>query len=426
MTSPDAAAPLHPDTLHPDTLAVSHGYDPHRHHGAAKPPIYPSTTYMYRSAQHAKDVHGAYFDGVPLPGGEEPGHIYSRLGHPNLDMVERRLAALDRAEDAAVFTSGMAAISAVMLSALKPGDTVLHGRPIYGGTDALLNGLLAGFGVRSFGFGDGLDRDAVLSAARGAAAAGPLALIHLETPANPTGAVADIALVDSVAAEIGERKGRRPLLVVDNTFLGPFLQCPLEHGADLTVTSLTKYAGGHSDLLAGGVSGAQALVDPLKKLRTFLGTTLDPHVSATLLRSFETMGLRTARACANARAVADFLAAHPKVRSTSFLGHVDPAGRAGAMLARQCAGTGSTFSFRLRGGEAEAFRMLDRLRVIRMAVSLGGTETLICHSATTTHYAVPRERREAGGVDDGTMRLSVGIEHPGDLISDLSRALEGV
>ncbi len=167
MTRPDEPHPdaLHPDTLHPDTLAVSHGYDPHAHHGAAKPPIYPSTTYMYRSAQHAKDVHRAYFDGVPLPGGEAPGHIYSRLGHPNLDMVERRLAALDRAEDSAAFNSGMAAISAVMLSALKPGDAVLHGRPIYGGTDGLLTGLLAGFGVKSFGFGDGLDRDAVLSAA---------------------------------------------------------------------------------------------------------------------------------------------------------------------------------------------------------------------------------------------------------------------
>ena len=415
-----------PHGLHPDTLAVSHGYDPHQHHGAAKPPIYPSTTYMYRSAQHAKDVHRAYFDGVPLPGGEAPGHIYARLGHPNLDMVELRLAALDRAEDAAAFNSGMAAISAVMLATLKPGDAVLHGRPIYGGTDGLLTGLLAGFGVRSFGFGDGLDRDAVLSAAIEAARAGPLALIHLETPANPTGAVTDIALVASVAAEIGERQGRKPLLVVDNTFLGPFLQCPGEQGADLTVTSLTKYAGGHSDLLAGGVSGARALVDPLKKLRTFLGTSLDPHVAATLLRSFETMGLRTARACGNARAVADFLAAHPKVRSTSFLGHVAPDSRAGAMLARQATGTGSTFSFRLRGGEAEAFRMLDRLRVIRMAVSLGGTETLICHSATTTHYAVPRERREAGGVDDGTMRLSVGIEHPDDLIADLAQALEAV
>ncbi|WP_237476402.1 cystathionine gamma-synthase family protein [Lichenibacterium dinghuense] len=416
----------HPQGLHPDTLAVSHGYDPHAHHGAAKPPVYPSTTYMYRSASHAKDVHRAYFDGVPMPGGEAPGHIYSRLGHPNLDMVERRLAALDRAEDAAAFNSGMAAISAVMLSALRPGDAVLHGRPIYGGTDGLITGLLAGLGVRNFGFTDGLDRDAVMGAAREAAAAGPLALIHLETPANPTGAITDIALVASVAEEIGARQGRRPLVVVDNTFLGPFLQCPGEHGADLTVTSLTKYAGGHSDLLAGGVSGDAERVGPLKLLRTFLGTSLDPGVSATLLRSFETMGLRTERACANARAVADFLAAHPKVRSTSFLGHVDPESRAGALLARQCSGTGSTFSVRVRGGEAECFRMLDRLRVIRMAVSLGGTETLICHSASTTHYAVPRERREAGGVDDGTLRLSVGIEHPDDLIADLRQALEAV
>ncbi len=412
--------------LHPDTLTISHGYDPHRHHGAAKPPVYPSTTYMYRSAQHAKDVHRAFFDGTPMPGGEDPGHIYTRLGHPNLDMVERRLAALDGAEAAAVFGSGMAAISAMMLGFVTPGETILHGRPIYGGTDALVYGELSRLGIAAFAFGDGLDGREIEAAAERAAAAGPLALIHLETPANPTGAVADIALVAEVAERVGARQGRRPLVSVDNTFLGPFLQSPLAQGADLCVTSLTKYAGGHSDLLAGGISGSAALVDRLRKLRTFLGTPADPHVCATLLRGFETLHLRTERACANARRVADLLARHPKVRSTSFLGHVDPESRAGALLERQCRGTGSTFSFRIRGGEAEAFRMLDRLRVIRMAVSLGGTETLICHSATTTHYAVPRERREAAGVDDGTLRISIGIEHPDDLVADLARALDAV
>jgi cystathionine gamma-synthase/methionine-gamma-lyase len=174
------------------------------------------------------------------------------------------------------------------------------------------------------------------------------------------------------------------------------------------------------------VSGAARLVDRLKKLRTLLGSHLDPHVCVMLLRSLETLHLRTERACANARRIADFLSAHPKVRSVGFLGHVDPNSSTGALLARQCSGAGSTFSFRIKGGETEAFRMLDRLAVIRMAVSLGGTETLICHSATTTHYSVPRDRREEVGVDDGTLRISVGIEHADDLVADLAHALDTV
>lgn len=418
--------PLPAHALHPDTLTIAHGYDPHEHMGAAKPPVFPSTTYMYRSAQHAKDVHRAYFDGVPLPDGMPPGYIYARLGHPNLSMVERRLAALDRAEDAAVFGSGMAAISAVALSQLRPGETLLHSRPIYGGTDGLFYSVLSGLGIRAFGFADGLDGAAIHAEAERAMQHGPIGLIHLETPANPTGSVCDIALAAGIADRIALSQGRRPLVSVDNTFLGPFLQSPLEHGADLCITSLTKYAGGHSDLLAGGVSGAAGPIDALKKLRTLLGSHPDPHVCVALLRSFETMHLRTERACANALKVADFLAKHPKVRSITFLGLADPDSPEGALMRRQFAGAGSTFAFRIHGGEAEAFRMLDRLRVLRMAVSLGGTETLICHPATTTHYIVPRDRREEVGVDDGTLRLSVGLEHPDDLIADLAQALDAV
>jgi methionine-gamma-lyase len=421
MSHDDPARP----PLHPETVAITHGYDPQSCLGAVKPPIFPSTTYVYRSAQHAKDVHRAYFDGAPLADGD-PGLIYARLDHPNLAMVERRLAALDRAADAAVFASGMAAISATMLAFLKPGETLLHSRPLYGGTDALLNNELSAFGVRPFGFADATDEAAVRAAADEAMQHGPIGLVHLETPANPTASIADIGLVGRVCDAIRLRQGRRPILSVDNTFLGPFLQTPLEHGADLTITSLTKYAGGHSDFLAGGVSGAKEPVGRLKKLRTLLGSHLDPHVSWMLLRSLETLALRTERAGANARTVAAFLRGHPKVRRVTYLGFTDPASPAGAVLERQCAGTGSTFSFSIVGGEAEAFRMLDRLKLIRMAVSLGGTETLICHSATTTHYAVPRQRREEVGVDDATMRLSVGLEHPDDLVGDLAQALEAV
>jgi cystathionine gamma-synthase/methionine-gamma-lyase len=411
--------------LHPETLAIGYGYDPQQAFGAAKPPVFLTSTYVYPTAEHAKAVHEAYFDGAPPPEGSN--YIYSRLNHPNLEMVESRLAALDDAEDAAVFSSGMAAITAVTLQYLRPGDAVLHSRPIYGGVDSLLYNQHSAFGIRPFGVDDALSESAMTTVADAAGKDGPIGLIMLETPANPTASIADIALAARVAAWIAERQnGRRPLVTVDNTFLGPFAQTPLKHGADLTITSLTKYCGGHSDLLAGGVSGARALTDPLKKLRMVLGSHLDPFSSWLLMRSLETLPLRTARAASNAVAVATFLRDHPKVIGVTFLGFIPEGSPARAALNRQAMGTGSTFSFTLKGGEAEAFRMLNRLRVMRMAVSLGGSETLICHPATTTHYATPRDRREDVGITDGTVRVSVGLEHPGDLVADLSQALEAV
>ncbi len=370
-------------------------------------------------------MHEAYFDGAPPPEGS--GYIYSRLNHPNLDMVERRLAALDQGEDAAIFSSGMAAMSAVTLQNVRPGDVVLHSRPIYGGVDSLLYNQLSAFGIHPVGIEDALDEGAMGAAAETAAKLGPVALIMLETPANPTASIADIALAARLSRQIGERQaGRRPLVTVDNTFLGPFVQTPLAHGADLTITALTKYCGGHSDLLAGGVSGAKALTEPLKKLRMVLGSHLDPFSSWLLLRSFETLPLRTERAASNALTVASFLRDHPKVASVTYLGFTPEGSPARAVLDRQTTGTGSTFSFNLKGGEVEAFRMLNRLRVMRMAVSLGGSETLICHPATTTHYATPRDRREAVGIGDGTVRISVGLEHPDDLVADMAQALEAV
>jgi len=401
--------------LHPETLTVGHGYDPASARGAAKPPAYLTSTFVYPSAAAAKSLHEAFFDGTD--NGSE-GYIYGRLGHPNLDMVEARLAALDGAEDAAAFATGMAAITAVLLTHLAPGDTLLHGRPIYGGTDVFVNQELTRFGVRPFGFSDGCDRAVVMAAAEDAMAAGPVGLVWMETPANPTAAVSDIALVVAVADEIGRRQGRRPPVGVDNTFLGPFVQSPLAHGADLCMTSLTKYAG--------GVSGRKTAIARLKAFRTLVGSTLDAHSAWLLLRSFETMHLRTERAAANAATVAAFLRDHPKVASVTYVGFLAEGSPARAAFERQCSGAGSTFSLRIRGGEPEAFRLLDALRVLRMAVSLGGTETLICHPASTTHYAVPRERREAAGIDDATLRLSVGIEHVDDLLADLAQALEQV
>ena len=408
-------------TFRPETIAVRAGYDPRDGANAAKPPIYMTSTFAYGSAQQAKDIHEAYFDGTgPEVGGA--GHIYTRLGHPNLDMVETRLAALDGAEAAAVFNSGMATNTAIALAHVRPGDSVVHSRPIYGGTDGLYNKLMPALGVHSFDFTDGCDEASILTAVKAACAAGPLKLILIETPANPTAALVDIAMVVRIAAAIEPR----PLVVIDNTLLGPLMQRPIALGVDLCMTALTKYCGGHSDLLAGGVSGRKALIDELRLLRTTLGSHLDPYTCWLLLRSMESVHVRVERAMDNARIIAEFLRDHPKVSSVTYLGFVAAGTPQRVVYERQCKAAGSTFSFRVKGGEAEAFRLLDRLRLLRFAVSLGGSETLITHPATTTHYAVPKAQRDVGGIDDATLRLSVGIEHVDDLIDDLRQALEAV
>ena len=411
--------------LRPETLAVAFGYDPEMGMGSVKPPIFMTSTFVYPSAQHAKDVHEAYFDGTgPLVG--ETNHIYSRLGHPGLDFLEKRLAAIDGAEEAVAYSSGMAAHSSIALAYVRPGDSVLHGRPIYGGVDMLYNSIMPQFGSHVAAYTDGTDENDVRKAADEAMAKGPLKLIIAETPANPTAAVVDLDLMVRIADEVGAKQGHRPLVVVDNTLLGPFAQRPIEHGVDLCMTSLTKYCGGHSDLLAGGISGRKELIDHLRMQRTTWGNHLDPYTSWLVLRSLESVAVRTERAMENARGVAEFLRDHPKVADVTYLGFLEPGTRRRAVYDRQCKAAGSTFSFHLHGGEAEAFRMLDQLKLLKLAVSLGGSETLICHSASTTHYAVAPAQRLAGGITDGTIRLSVGLEHVDDLIGDLRQALEAV
>ena len=409
--------------LHPETLMMGLGYAPALSEGALKPPIFLTSTFVFESAQQGKD----FFDltaGRRQPGpGEKPGLVYSRFNNPNFEILEDRLAVWDEAERSAVFASGMAAIATVMLTFLRPGDSILHSRPLYGGTETLIRNQLTAFGITPVGFTDGCDPAQIDAAADEAMAAGPVGLIMLETPANPTNGLVDLQAVATTARRIGERQGGRPPIAVDNTLLGPMYQRPLRHGADLAVYSLTKYAGGHSDLVAGGVSGAGDLVRRITLLRGALGTQLDPHSCWMLLRSLETLGIRADRANGNARRVAEYLRAHPRIRAVHYLGFLDPGDPRSAVFARQCSEPGSTFSFDIEGGEAEAFAFLDRLRVMKLAVSLGGTETLISHPASTTHSGVPRELREQIGLTDALIRISVGIEHPDDLIADLSQAL---
>jgi methionine-gamma-lyase len=409
--------------LRPETLMMGYGYSPALSEGALKPPIFLTSTFVFETAQQGKD----FFDLTagrrqPRPG-EKPGLVYSRFNNPNFEILEDRLAVWDEAERSAVFASGMAAIATVMLATLRPGDTVLHSRPLYGGTETLIRNQLTAFGVTPVGFTDSCDRAQIAAAAEDAMAQGRVGLVMLETPANPTNGLVDLEAVAATAETIAARQGHRPPVAVDNTLLGPMYQKPLRHGADLSVYSLTKYAGGHSDLVAGGVSGGEELVRRVTLLRGALGTQLDPHSCWMLLRSLETLGIRADRANDNARRVAEYLRGHPRVKAVHYLGFLAPDDPRSAVFARQCTAPGSTFSFDIEGGEPEAFAFLDRLRVMKLAVSLGGTETLISHPASTTHSGVPRNLREEIGLTDALIRISVGIEHPDDLIADLAQAL---
>jgi methionine-gamma-lyase len=335
----------------------------------------------------------------------------------------------DGAEAAAVFESGMAAISTTLLAFLNPGDVVIHSEPIYGGTDFLLKHILPRFHIRTVGVPAHAGQAALEERLRDRAIADNLALIYLETPANPSNALVDIAACARLAARITERQSRpnrRVLLAVDNTFLGPLWQHPLQHGADLVLYSATKFIGGHSDVIAGVCLGAKALLDQVKTMRTIMGTMASPMTGWMLMRSLETLKLRMTSQMKNARYVADYLADHPKVQRVYYLGHLAPDSPGYAVYAQQCLAPGSMIAFDIVGGEAEAFRFLNALQLFHLAVSLGGTESLAEHPASMTHSDVDPEERIEMGIGDCLVRLSVGVEHPEDLIADLKQALEAV
>jgi methionine-gamma-lyase len=248
-------------------------------------------------------------------------------------------------------------------------------------------------------------------------------MIFIETPANPTNGLVDIAMVRRVADTIGQAQGHTPLVACDNTLLGPVFQRPIEHGADLSLYSLTKYIGGHSDLIAGAALGPKPLMKDVKALRGAIGTQLDPHSCWMLSRSLETLSIRMEKADANARLVADYLLGHAKVAKVHYLSHLDENSPAGRLFKRQCTGAGSTFSFDIVGGQAAAFKFLNALQIFKLAVSLGGTESLASLPASMTHSGVPADVRQQIGILDSTIRLSIGIEHPSDLIADIEQAL---
>ncbi len=409
--------------LHPETLMMGFGYDPALSEGSVKVPIFQTSTFVFRSAQHGKDFFELVAGLRDLREGEQPGLIYSRFNNPDLEILEDRLCVWDSAEAALVFASGMAAISTTLLAVAKPGEIIFYNAPIYGGTETLLMKVLPKLGIQGIEFPANASPEEIEKSLKEAQTHGRIAAIMIETPVNPTNDLVDIAHCAKMSESLASQPGGRPPVIVDNTFLGPLWQTPLQHGADMVIYSLTKYVGGHSDLVAGAVLGTKAALKPIRSMRSAFGTMSDPHTGWLLMRSLETLELRMTRAGENAAKVAGFLANHPSIERVSFLGHLEPGSKDAEIYARQCSGPGSTMSVYIKGGEAEAFAFLDRLTLIKLAVSLGGTESLASHPAAMTHIAVPEARKQKFGVLPNLVRLSVGIENPDDLIADLRNAL---
>ncbi|MBA4760328.1 cystathionine gamma-synthase family protein [Sphingomonas sp.] len=407
--------------LSPSTLMMGHGYDPVLSEGSLKPPIFATSTFVFPNAAAGK----RHFEGVTgkRPGGAE-GLVYSRFNGPNQEILEDRLGVWEEAEDALAFSSGMSAIATLFLAMVKPGDTIVHSGPLYAATETLIARILGKFGVHWVDFPAGATReeiDAVLQKA----SSGNVALIYLESPANPTNVLVDVEAVAASRDAIftGDTK---PPIAIDNTFLGPLWAQPLKQGADLVVYSLTKYAGGHSDLVAGGVLGSKAHINTIRMMRNTIGTICDPNTAWMLLRSLETLELRMSRAGENAAKVCEYLRTHPKVESVGYLGFLPEGSRQRDIYDRHCTGAGSTFSLYLKGGEKEAFAFLDSLKIAKLAVSLGGTETLASAPAAMTHLSVPDARKAALGITDNLVRISIGVENADDLIADFEEALKAV
>ncbi len=411
--------------LHPESLMMGYGYKPEWSEGAIKCPIFQTSTFVFKTAEEGKAFFELAYGLRKQKPGEQMGLIYSRLNNPDLEILEDRLCLWDDAEACAVFESGMAAIATTVLAYLRPSDLLFFSEPLYGGTDYLFRHVLTQFGVQVLSFKAGTPNEEVEQVLASSPLRDRLAMIYIETPANPTNALVDIAFCAQLAQKYAPN-GRKVPLAVDNTFLGPLWQHPLKHGADLVLYSATKYIGGHSDLIAGACLGSKEALAPVKTLRTFMGTMAGPWTGWLLLRSLETLKLRMTAQMKNARYVADFLADHPKVLKVNYLGHLREEHPQFELYRRQCLAPGAMISFEIVGGEAEAFRFLNALKLIKLAVSLGSTESLAEHPATMTHSDMSKEDQRAFGITENLIRLSVGVEHPEDLVLDLKQALDAV
>ncbi|MFK3789667.1 methionine gamma-lyase [Pseudomonas piscis] len=385
------------------TRAIHHGYDPQQHQGALIPPIYLTSTFTFATAEY----------GAGCFAGEEPGYFYTRIGNPTLALLESRMADLEHGEAAVAFGSGMGAIAATLWTLLRPGDEILVNRTLYGCTFALLHHGLGEFGVKV------RHVDMAEPGQLQAAISPDTRVIYFESPANPNMQLVDIAAVAAIA-----HQHRDLTLVVDNTYCTPYLQRPLELGADLVLHSATKYLSGHGDITAGVIVTRQELAQKirLQGLKDLTGAVLSPQDAFLLMRGLKTLALRMDRHCANALAVARYLEAHPLVQWVAYPGL--PSFAQYALARQQMKLPGGMIAFELKGGLATGTRFMNALQLFSRAVSLGDAESLAQHPASMTHSTYSPEERAEHGIAEGLVRLSVGLEDIDDLLADLDQALE--
>ncbi|USQ96975.1 methionine gamma-lyase [Caulobacter sp. RL271] len=384
------------------TRAIHAGYDPADEHGALTPPVHLTSTFAFESAEAGGEMFA----------GTREGHFYSRISNPTTDLLERRLASLEGAEAAVATASGMGAITATLWSFLRAGDEVVTDQTLYGCTFAFLRDGLTRFGVTV------RQVDMTDPSALAAAISDRTRIVYFETPANPNMRLVDIAAISRIAHEKGAK------VVVDNTYATPVLTRPIALGADVVVHSATKYLGGHGDLIGGIAAGG---VEDMARVRLvgvkdMTGAVMSPFTAFLVLRGLKTLALRMARHGQSAQAVARWLEAHPAVQRVFYPG-LQSFPQA-ALAARQMAGGGGMMAFELKGGHGAGVAMMNRLTLIRRAVSLGDAETLIQHPASMTHSTYAPEERAAAGIGEGLVRLSVGLEDVGDILADLEMALE--
>ena len=385
------------------TKAIHGGLDPAAHRGAVSVPIYQSSTFAFPSAE----------EGAARFAGNSPGPIYTRMGNPTVQALEMCVADLEDGCGAIATATGMAAVSTVFLALLRGGDHVVATDPLYGSSRTLLTRYFSRLGVTStFVAADD-------SAALAAAIRPETRLVYVETPANPTLDLVDLAVASAVARAVGIP------LVVDNTFAGPHLQRPIEWGADIVLHSMTKSLNGHSDVIAGIVIAREpAMLAVLRDAAITFGFTIDPHQAWLVLRGIRTLGMRVERAQANAIAIARWLEQHEEVAWVRYPGL--PSHPQFELAQRQMSGPGSVIAFELRGGTEAGRVLMNNVRMITLAVSLGGVESLIEHPASMTHKGIAEDERRRQGITSGLVRLSAGCEDLDDLLADLTQALANV
>jgi methionine-gamma-lyase len=405
---------------------MSFGYTPKWSEGSVKPPIFQTSTFVFKTAEEGKRFFEVAYGKSELNAKEEIGLIYSRINNPNMQILEERLAVLEGSESAAAFESGMSAISTTMLSYLKPGDILIYGNPVYGGTHHFITHFLKDIGVKILPFSSETKTQEIITKLDTSEYSGNVKMIYFESPANPTNSLFDLDELKKLKDEISVKSSNEIMLVMDNTYLGPLWQKPLDFGVDIVCYSATKFLNGHSDVIAGCAMGSEQVIRPIKTLRTFLGSMIAPYTAWLLTRSLETLHLRMAKQGENAEKVVNHLISHKSVKTVSYPGIETMGEKQNEIFKRQCLGSGAMISFEVFGGEKEAFKFLNNLKLIKLAVSLGSNESLAQHPHSMTHADVPDDIKEKIGINQGLIRLSVGIENAEDIISDLNNAFKEI